>query len=267
MDFAALWEEEKRALSRETAAGTDGTTPEGEAEEGKRESEQEIAMREFMSLEFVLDRAEQLDLEVHKLEAPSSSRESELNTVYYIPNWVSEEEEERLLAMTYEAPVHSWTHLKMRSLQRWGGEVSSKNSEAEPLPPWLAAVSNRLVECGVFEPSCAPNHVLINEYLPGQGIMAHTDGPLYHPVVATISLGSSGVMQFFQDHQVMLANLLPFVIPSPRFIQHSFALAVHRKRNRGMQSRLCFCSAGRCAYSKINCTRTACTPLQRRRPM
>ena len=33
--------------------------------------------------------------------------------------------------------------------------------------------------------------VLINEYLPGQGIMPHKDGAAYHPVVCTVSLGAS----------------------------------------------------------------------------
>jgi alkylated DNA repair protein alkB family protein 6 len=33
--------------------------------------------------------------------------------------------------------------------------------------------------------------VLINEYLPGQGIMPHKDGPAYHSVVCTVSLGAS----------------------------------------------------------------------------
>lgn len=39
-----------------------------------------------------------------------------------------------------------------------------------------------------------PNHCLINEYLPGQGIHAHEDGDAYHPVVATVSLGSHIVL-------------------------------------------------------------------------
>jgi alkylated DNA repair protein alkB family protein 6 len=71
----------------------------------------------------------------------------------------------------------------------------------------------------------APNHVLINEYTAGQGIMvntrirtrfilvekymqypllkyctiilqAHTDGPLFYPVVSTISCGSHVLLQF-----------------------------------------------------------------------
>ena len=40
-------------------------------------------------------------------------------------------------------------------------------------------------------PHGSPNHVLINEYMPGQGIMPHKDGSAYHPVVCTVSLGSS----------------------------------------------------------------------------
>jgi alkylated DNA repair protein alkB homolog 6 len=48
-------------------------------------------------------------------------------------------------------------------------------------------------EANIFagSPHKAPNHVLVNEYLPGQGIMPHKDGSAYYPVVCTVSLGSS----------------------------------------------------------------------------
>ena len=39
----------------------------------------------------------------------------------------------------------------------------------------------------IFTSGKGPNHVLVNEYLPGQGIMPHTDGPLFHPTIATVS--------------------------------------------------------------------------------
>ena len=35
------------------------------------------------------------------------------------------------------------------------------------------------------------NHVLVNEYKPGDGIMPHTDGPAYVPIVATITTGGA----------------------------------------------------------------------------
>ncbi|KAG2431207.1 hypothetical protein HXX76_009735 [Chlamydomonas incerta] len=41
-----------------------------------------------------------------------------------------------------------------------------------------------------------PNHVLVNSYMPGEGIMPHEDGPAYHPAVAILSLGGPAVLRF-----------------------------------------------------------------------
>lgn len=41
--------------------------------------------------------------------------------------------------------------------------------------------------------------MLVNEYLPKQGIMAHSDGPLFHPVVSTISCGSHTILRFYKQ--------------------------------------------------------------------
>ena len=48
-------------------------------------------------------------------------------------------------------------------------------------------VSNCLPTTRIFISGKGPNHVLVNEYLPGQGIMPHTDGPLFHPTIATVN--------------------------------------------------------------------------------
>jgi len=37
----------------------------------------------------------------------------------------------------------------------------------------------------------------VNEYTPGQGIFPHEDGSAYHPVVATVSLGSHIVLDIY----------------------------------------------------------------------
>ncbi|BCR84098.1 uncharacterized protein ACHE_11500A [Aspergillus chevalieri] len=52
---------------------------------------------------------------------------------------------------------------------------------------------------GIFvdSPHGAPNHVLINEYMPGQGIMPHEDGSAYYPLVATVSLGAPIVLDLY----------------------------------------------------------------------
>lgn len=51
----------------------------------------------------------------------------------------------------------------------------------------------RFKDLGIFNHTLhqQPNHVLINEYKPGEGIMPHEDGKAYASVVATVSLGGS----------------------------------------------------------------------------
>ncbi|KAK6137808.1 hypothetical protein DH2020_028449 [Rehmannia glutinosa] len=122
-------------------------------------------------------------------------------TVFYIPDYVTAAEEDQLLNNIYQAPISKWKSLKNRRLQNWGGVVHEKGLLAQDLPPWLKKVTCRIYEESRLFPS-AINHVLINEYLPDQGIMPHQDGPAYLPVVAILSLGSPVVMNF---------------VPHPRF--------------------------------------------------
>ncbi|KAL7980716.1 hypothetical protein Chor_001870 [Crotalus horridus] len=77
---------------------------------------------------------------------------------YYIPDFISEGEEEYLL--------------QQRCLCRHpaGGLPHPKGMVAEKLPPWLQRYVDRVSSLGVFGGKAA-NHVLVNEYQPGQGIM------------------------------------------------------------------------------------------------
>ncbi len=70
----------------------------------------------------------------------------------------------------------------------------------ESLPDWLQSVVERVNATGAFADSgCrGANHVLLNEYLPGQGIMPHTDGDLFHPLISTVSLGSHAVLNYYE---------------------------------------------------------------------
>ncbi|XP_042017046.1 alpha-ketoglutarate-dependent dioxygenase alkB homolog 6 [Salvia splendens] len=116
-------------------------------------------------------------------------------TVMYIPEYISPAEEDLLLKNIDQAPLSKWKTLKNRRLQNWGGVVHEKGLLAQQLPSWLKTVTNRIYEESKLFPS-AINHVLINEYLPDQGIMPHQDGPAYMPVVAILSLGDPVVMDF-----------------------------------------------------------------------
>uniref|UniRef100_M3ZUL4 Adenosine deaminase tRNA specific 3 n=1 Tax=Xiphophorus maculatus TaxID=8083 RepID=M3ZUL4_XIPMA len=118
-------------------------------------------------------------------------------TAFYIPDFISEDEESFLLQQVYKSPKTKWTQLSGRRLQNWGGLPHPKGMLAETLPDWLQSCCEKVSSLGVFGGKTA-NHVLVNEYKPGEGIMAHEDGPLYHPTVSTISLGSHTLLDFYR---------------------------------------------------------------------
>uniref|UniRef100_A0A667ZZL8 AlkB homolog 6 n=1 Tax=Myripristis murdjan TaxID=586833 RepID=A0A667ZZL8_9TELE len=118
-------------------------------------------------------------------------------TVFYIPDFISEEEEAYLLQQVYQSPRTKWTQLSGRRLQNWGGLPHPKGMLAEKIPDWLEKYCERISSLGAFSGKTA-NHVLVNEYKQGEGIMPHEDGPLYHPTVTTISLGSHTLLDFYR---------------------------------------------------------------------
>lgn len=118
-------------------------------------------------------------------------------SIFYEQNFINEEEEKRLIDGVYAAPKPKWQQLSHRRLQNWGGLPHPKGMIAETIPGWLMHYVDRINSLNLFGERKA-NHVLVNEYLPGQGIMPHTDGPLFHPVISTISLGSHTVINFYE---------------------------------------------------------------------
>ncbi|KAG0021492.1 Alpha-ketoglutarate-dependent dioxygenase alkB 6 [Podila clonocystis] len=124
------------------------------------------------------------------------------DSVYYLPDFISVEEEQTLINKVLTAPKPKWVHLKNRRLQNWGGIVTNNGMIAESLPAWLTNLHPRFQESGVFDglhPALnEPNHCLVNEYLAGQGILPHKDGPAYLPTVATVSLSSHCILEFYK---------------------------------------------------------------------
>ncbi|XP_053329954.1 alpha-ketoglutarate-dependent dioxygenase alkB homolog 6 [Spea bombifrons] len=116
-------------------------------------------------------------------------------TAYYIPDYISAQEEEYLIRQVYNAPKPKWTQLSGRKLQNWGGLPHPRGMVLEKLPTWLHTYTEKVSSLGVFGGESA-NHVLVNEYKAGEGIMPHEDGPLYYPTVTTISLGSHTLLDF-----------------------------------------------------------------------
>lgn len=93
-----------------------------------------------------------------------------------------------------------------------------------PLPEYLKEFNSRVkkfLEKKDFELD-EMNHVLINEYQPGQGIMAHTDGPAYSTVVATISTGGGQILNIRNKET---KEIIHSGIISRYFLMLSFSLS------------------------------------------
>ncbi|KAJ5130935.1 uncharacterized protein N7515_006974 [Penicillium bovifimosum] len=123
---------------------------------------------------------------------------------FYISDFITEAEEDWLLRKVTSAPLPRWTQLSHRRLQTWPSALTQSNTLlASPLPDWLQSpIIERFSELGIFDdaPHQAPNHVLVNEYQPGQGIMPHEDGAAYYPLVATVSLRAPIVFDVYDKH-------------------------------------------------------------------
>ncbi|XP_059057489.1 alpha-ketoglutarate-dependent dioxygenase alkB homolog 6 [Achroia grisella] len=121
-------------------------------------------------------------------------------TAYYISEYISASEESSILSNVHAAPKPKWTQLSNRRLQNWGGIPHSNGMIAETIPTWLDHYLENIHRLDVMGGK-RPNHVLVNEYLPGQGIMPHLDGSLFYPTITTISVGSHIILKFLEPQQ------------------------------------------------------------------
>ncbi|KAK6903899.1 hypothetical protein I203_107409 [Kwoniella mangroviensis CBS 8507] len=144
---------------------------------------------------------------------------------YYIPDFITPEEEEYLIRKIEESPQPKWKKVGTgRRLQYWGGTMS-KNGILLPeaLPDFLTSFPNIIERIESFlrvssggkgkeKMQLDINQVLVNEYQSGQGISPHEDGPAFHPLVATLSLGSHTILDL--HHYVNPTCPSPPMIPS-----------------------------------------------------
>lgn len=120
------------------------------------------------------------------------------NGLLYLPSFIQQDEATELLAFI-DSQV--WDTGMKRRVQHYGWLYDYKASRVSPenflgpLPDVFAKmiekISDELGEAMNFD------QVIVNEYVPGQGISAHVDClPCFGPVVAAISLGSTCEMLF-----------------------------------------------------------------------
>ena len=113
-----------------------------------------------------------------------------------------------------DAAEGEWRNDLSRRVQHYGWRYDYKARAITPdmhlgaLPDWLSVLAQRLyAETGIFEKP--PEQVIVNEYLPGQGIATHIDHPGFGPTVCMVSLLDDWEMDFSENWKDKSAALLP----------------------------------------------------------
>jgi alkylated DNA repair dioxygenase AlkB len=128
----------------------------------------------------------------------------------YIPKFITLEQEGALMAKIDAQP---WSLELKRRVQHYGYAYDYKSRRIDPkhylgdLPNWLDFFCRKLWNQGLFQ-TC-PDQVIINEYLPGQGISPHIDCiPCFEDTIASLSLGTASVMDFLHPTKGQASQLL-----------------------------------------------------------
>jgi alkylated DNA repair dioxygenase AlkB len=141
----------------------------------------------------------QIDLFGEPIEI--SPTESLIEGMTYVSDFLSLPEQDAVLR---EIDVQPWSSELKRRVQHYGFRYDYKARRVDrsmylgPLPPFALPVASRLIERSLVPK--LPDQLIVNEYLPGQGITAHIDcEPCFAETIAMVSLGWAYEMEFIRS--------------------------------------------------------------------
>jgi len=115
-----------------------------------------------------------------------------------IPKFITKEEEQNLIN---EIKNNEWNHDLSRLTQHYGYKYNYKtrnitdNDYIGDLPDWISPFIDRIKNTNLIEKS--PDQIIINRYLPGEGIADHVDvATIFKNQIYSISLGSGTTIKF-----------------------------------------------------------------------
>lgn len=134
------------------------------------------------------------------VSTPIATRQQAPIGLRYLPGYVPPRLEARLLTLLDASP---WLDDLKRRVQHYGYRYDYKSRRIDysmylgALPKWCDYYARQLASEGIF--TSPPDQVIVNEYLPGQGIAPHIDcTPCFEDTIVSISLGSACIMNFTQ---------------------------------------------------------------------
>ena len=122
----------------------------------------------------------------------------------YYHEYITKEQEDNLIKIIDSAP---WLLALSRRVQHYGYRYDYKkrylnlDNYLGPFPNWLNNICEKLSGEGIFNQ--IPDQVIINEYLPGQGISSHIDSiDAFGNTICSLSLNSAIVIDFIKDEKI-----------------------------------------------------------------
>jgi len=212
IDFEAMWKEERRKARRELRA-----TRTREADKAEKQKKKTTTTTTTTAVDTATTTLPEWNLEDAVVPSLDSDRDapgasataattSGSSSIRYRDRFLPPEYRraltEWLLLLPSAAPqqqqqqepeLNCWHELP-HAKRRVAVFVASSGTGAkfpEPLRPIAEALRQ------VFPAKYPPNHFLVNEYEPSQGILPHADGPAYYPTTATVSMGDGDVLLNF----------------------------------------------------------------------
>jgi alkylated DNA repair dioxygenase AlkB len=114
----------------------------------------------------------------------------------YIPSYISSEYQEKLLKII---DTQEWNLDLKRRTQHYGYKYDYTSRSIDPsyylgdMPYWIDELCSKLHRDAIFIEK--PDQVIINEYMPGQGIVPHLDcATCFGGIICSLSLASGCVM-------------------------------------------------------------------------
>ncbi len=135
---------------------------------------------------------------------------SKIEGLRYVSNFISVEEEELLMEAIN---AESWLTDIKRRVQHYGYKYDYKSRNIDhsmylgEIPHWSNKIADRLVAMNYLR--ILPDQIIVNEYIPGQGIANHIDcEPCFGDTIITISLNSKCIMDFINTESKQKVEVL-----------------------------------------------------------
>ena len=134
-----------------------------------------------------------------------------INGLTYIENFITKDHQRQLITIIDD---QIWLDDLRRRVQHYGYKYDYKARRIDTsmylgeLPLWTKPIIQKFLSDNLFDEE--PDQLIINEYLPGQGIANHIDcEPCFDDTVISISLNSYCVMDFCNQ---ITKQKIPFLL-------------------------------------------------------